>query len=113
MELDDFYTNEPLLGRFPSSFALVNHAIDVAKRRIRIGRVPDVYSEKQNLAYEVLDDILAHQDSPDEEIEIVETVVEAPIVIEEEETRPEKPKRQEFKRVAPRKTRAPRQEGAE
>jgi hypothetical protein len=114
MELNEFYTNEPLLEEFPSAFALVNHAIEVAKRRIRTGRVPDVYSENQNLAYEVLDDILEHQDGEEDDAEqIVQAVVEIPVIIEEEEPKAEKPKRQEFKRVAPRKTRASKSEDTE
>jgi hypothetical protein len=114
MELDEFYTNEPLLEEYPSAFALVNHAIEIAKRRIRTGRVPDVYSENQNLAYEILDDILDHHEEEEtEELVVEEAMVVAAPIIEEQEVRAEKPKRQEFKRVAPRKARTTKAEDAE
>ena len=93
------------MAEYPSAFALVNHAIEVAKRRIGAGRVPDVYSENQNLAFEVLEDILENREDEEEPVQELAYALEVVEIPEEEEIKPEKPKRQEFKRVAPRKVR--------
>lgn len=96
MELDDFYTNELLMeGRFDSPFQLVNYAIGIAKQRIRTGHVPDLYSDNQNLAYEILDAILEHrehEEAPQQESEEHDDMSEDQGVDREALSNEEKPK---------------------
>ena len=103
MELDDYYTNELLLEKFSSQFSLVNYAIRLAKRRLRTGPIPDLYSENQNVSYDVLNAIL---EGTDQEMEVAEPVAEVVEEVVAQVVEPEKTKvKRELKRVQLRKAR--------
>lgn len=65
--LDYFLTNDPLSGKYPSQFDLVNHAIKLAENMIISGRAPRVKMMTQNPARIVLEEI---KQGKDEFIEI-------------------------------------------
>lgn len=117
MELDEYYTNEKLLEQFESPFDLVNYCIELAKRRLQTGQVPDLYSENQNLAYDVLNTVLegSEEEEPEEPPAPVVVEEEEEVVVEKEEPeQPEKAKpKRELKRVQLRKARPLRTEPAQ
>lgn len=63
-------TNEAIRGKFPSSFELVNYAIELAVNMIHTGRESRVKSEVQNRALVILEEIHAGKDHFDDIIAI-------------------------------------------
>lgn len=60
--LKDLYTNEDLSGRFGNQFQLVNYAIGVASHFLKSGRETLAKTDVQNPVYNVLEEILNHQE---------------------------------------------------
>lgn len=82
-DFKDQLTNESLLKRFNNQFELVQYAINLAENSIKRGREPDVFTDSQNMAYQILAEIAVHKDDlskldevcqeePEEEEEFVE-----------------------------------------
>lgn len=71
MDKKDFLTTEGLSKRFVSPFDLVNYAIRLADNAIKTGRAMRVTSDSQNLAQELLLEILNNKDTFEEVIEEV------------------------------------------
>jgi DNA-directed RNA polymerase subunit omega len=62
VDFKDLLTNEQLLKRFKNQFDLVRYAISLAENNIRAGREPDVWTDSQNVAYQILAEIAAHKE---------------------------------------------------
>ena len=60
--MDKDLTNEKLLKRFKSQFALVDHAIHIAEHMVKSGRETRGKTDNQNVALEVIDDLQDHAD---------------------------------------------------
>lgn len=61
-----YFTNEILSKKFKSNFDLVNHAIKLAENMIQTGRESRVYSDTQNTATLILEEIQEGKDVFDE-----------------------------------------------
>lgn len=68
-------TNEKIIGKFDSSFELVNYAIKLAENMIKTGRDARVKSDVQNRAMLILEEIQEGKDQFDE-IEITKVEFE-------------------------------------
>lgn len=71
MDKKDFLTTEALSKRFISPFDLVNYAIRLAENAIKTGRAMRVTSDSQNLAQELLLEIVHNRDTFEEVIDEV------------------------------------------
>lgn len=64
--IKDDLTNEKLRNRFTSQFELVNYAIKLAENMIKTGRAPRIATDVQNLAIQILEEIVAGKDKFEE-----------------------------------------------
>lgn len=80
MQVREFLTTEQMAKRFKSPFDLVNYAIELAKNAIATGRAMQVTDDVQNLAQQILLEILNYQDTFDDAFDDdeEEDLVEAP-----------------------------------
>jgi len=62
-EFKETLTNEQLLKRFKNQFELVRYAIQLAENTVRSGREPDVYTDSQNVAFQILAEIAANKET--------------------------------------------------
>lgn len=89
MPIKDFLTTEQMSKRFKSPFDLVNYAIELAKKAVASGHSSKVTTDVQNLAQQILLEILNYQDTYDE---AYETEEEEEVILETPEEVVEKVK---------------------
>lgn len=62
VEFKDTLTSEQLLKRFKNQFELVRYAIQLAENTVRSGRETEVYTDSQNVAYQILAEIATNRE---------------------------------------------------
>lgn len=62
VEFRDQLTNEKLLKRFNNQFELVRYAIQLAENTIRSGREPEIWTDSQNVSFQILAEIAANRE---------------------------------------------------
>lgn len=62
VDFRDQLTNEKLLKRFNNQFELVRYAIQLAENTIRSGREPDIWTDSQNVSFQILAEIAANKE---------------------------------------------------
>jgi hypothetical protein len=81
MDYKDCLTNEQLLKRFKNQFELVRYAIKIAEHDIKSGKNAYALFDTDNVAFNVLSEIAAGQDSFVEEVEEKEEEIEPVIEV--------------------------------
>ncbi len=73
-EFKENLTNEQLLKRFKNQFELVRYAIQLAENTVKSGREPEIFSDSQNVAYQILAEIATNTEQF-AELPVVQEVV--------------------------------------